>query len=350
MTHNETSASEDLLRVEEVLKTAIRSSTSAPRELGNRLIDAGGKRLRPFLVCLTFRSLSNSQKLQARGTEEDLFHLAAVSELVHTATLFHDDVIDHSESRRGMTTAHILAGNKNAVLVGDFVYAEAFFVLMERGLLNPSKELAGTVKGLVDGELLQHAMSLERSLDRHSYEQVALAKTGTLFGWCTGTGAWLAGSEHFALAKEFGRTLGYAFQMADDLIDTYEIIPQTASEADLLSWIDTAPPLPLVLAAEIEDHHGNSVVASQWKRALNVAPAERANLVHKLQEAARNSAVIRASLEKIQDALSSARKQLETLGLTTDLSWTIDRIWERAQQGAKLSEASPEQRKHHGLI
>lgn len=314
----------DLAHIEEKLAAGVRSSLTLPRELGDRLVKAGGKRIRPLLMCASYRSFQG-RNLSDRCTLEDLHTLAAVAEWVHTATLFHDDVLDASPTRRDLPSAHMLHGNKIAILVGDFVYAEAFSLLMDRGLMEPSRELASTIKKLVEGELLQCEIARNRELDFNDYLRVANAKTAALFSWCTGTGAWAAGSPLVAMAQDFGAKLGLAFQMADDLFDTYTLTPHQAQKAELVEWVESAPPLPLVLAGE--------QVSQLWK------PVEpNADRIAEMQRICRDPALVKRCLDEIESCLDTARGLLKIFGSHPILSTSIELIHARALEGVQLAQ------------
>jgi len=337
-------AAADLQGVENVLKNAIRSSLPDPKALADRLILSGGKRLRPFLLSLTARSLSekikSSQNISPpRASDEDLHHLGAVSELVHTATLFHDDVIDQSETRRNLTSTHILHGNKCAILVGDFVYAEAFFVLMERGLLEASRKLASTVKTIVEGELLQLQCAQTRSLKIDEYLQIATAKTASLFGWCTGTGAWVSGSPEFEKAEQFGLLLGLAFQMADDVIDCFEINPFTAEEQELDSWFESAPPFPLIVAT-LQSGQSTMIESSWSQKFSSLSLLQKRECINSLQKMCANSVSLNHVLSQIKDVLFKADFLLSDLNIFKEMSWTTRSILARAEQGAALAQSA----------
>ncbi len=319
----------DLTEVEKKLQSGVRSSLSLPRELAERLVLAGGKRIRPLLMCLTYRSLKSDRTLLERASASDLHTLAAVAEWVHTATLFHDDVIDASPTRRGQPTAHTLHGNKVSILVGDFVYAEAFSLLMDRGLLDPSRELATTIKSLVEGELLQHKVTLSRSLDLREYDLIAQAKTASLFAWCTGTGAWVAGFPDTNVAKTFGNHLGFAFQMADDLIDTYDFIPTSENSKALIEWVESAPPLPVVIAAQ-----NSTKVVELWKN-LKADVA----MVAEIQSICRSEQVVSECRHRIESLLRSAEQHLKQLGQSETLKSALDMISHRATEGISAAQA-----------
>ena len=328
--------SQDLEAVESLLHAGVRSSLSLPRELSERLVASGGKRIRPLLVTLSYRSVHNSLgSKMARATLTDLHQLAAVAEWVHMATLFHDDVLDHTHERRGQKTAHTIAGNKNAILVGDFVYAEAFALLMDRGLLVPSQKLAHTVKRLVEGELIQHRVCRERSAQMDDYIRIALSKTASLFAWCTETGAWAAGFEDPSVAFTAGLELGKAFQMADDLSDTFAWDPETAHFSSVLEFADSAPPLPLVIAAT-ED---KSVLEAWSKLDVNGNPdrlrREVVNLVHQL----RRQSWIHASADRVQQSLAVATQALRQMQASESLLATVQLIGDLSERALESAEA-----------
>lgn len=321
---------QDLQAVEELLWNGVRSSAYVPRDLARELVRAGGKRIRPYLTCLSYRSF-DGQKHKSRVTPRELHTLAAVSEWVHTATLFHDDVLDASPVRRDKPSAHILHGNKTAILVGDFVYAEAFALLMDAGLLDPSRELASTIKTVVEGELLQHKVATERSVDFGDYTRICRAKTAALFGWCTETGCWAAGSELYPLAGDFGIRLGEAFQMADDLFDTFSIDPRTATPEILTEWIESSAPLPVVLAAE-EDPR----VQSLWSDlALNQSVESKRTLVREILSFCRRETVVGRCLQNIRALLDEARDFQARLGDNPLLLHALELIQTRADLGAQ---------------
>ncbi len=325
----------DLESVEAKLRAGVRAEEALPRELADYLVASGGKRLRPMLMLLAFRGFRSAQGLKPRAELDDVHTLASVAEWVHTATLFHDDVLDASAERRGREAAQILHGNKTAILVGDFVYAEAFSLLMDRGLLFPSKSLATTMKTLVEGELLQHQLVLNRRFDLDVYDRIAKAKTASLFAWCTETGAWAAGLEDFGAAKIFGLELGFAFQMADDYFDTYGFDPKTGGDDALEEWCESAPPLAVCLAARESPR-----VAELWSTLLTRNEAGRREQVAELLKHLRQRPLIEACQVRIRTSLEAADRALAQLGGNASLTEAASLIRDRAQQGFEAALAS----------
>ncbi|NCN27146.1 polyprenyl synthetase family protein [bacterium] len=327
---------EDILAVERVLDQGLKSEDKLPQALAARLLRAGGKRIRPLLLCLCYRSQQKTAKTRSRVSPDDLHTLAAVAEWVHTATLFHDDVIDASEKRRGLDAAHTLHGNKVAILVGDFVYAEAFAILMERGLLAPSKKLAHTIKRLVEGELWQHSYSKTRRISLSEYEKVAECKTAALFAWATETGVWASGSDETEAGFEFGRTLGVAFQMADDLLDTYQLDPLSATHAELVEWMVSAPPLPLCIAKNI-----HLEINGLWKNLEHLDnEQELRTQVSKLQAFCCDTKVINDCESLLSKYLTDARKSLDSLGTPPSLLQAVELLENRGSIAVQCARSS----------
>jgi octaprenyl-diphosphate synthase len=179
-------------------------------EVGGHLLGAGGKRLRPLLAVLA-----------SRVTDAPLDVAIAVgcaAELIHTATLFHDDVVDGGAVRRGRPAARMVYGNGIAVLVGDFCLARGLEVVAATGSLAAVAALAAAVTEMAEGEVaqLEGAGDPEASVD--SYFDVIDRKTGSLMAWCTRVGGVLPAPLDATMAR-YGRLLGRAFQITDDVLD-----------------------------------------------------------------------------------------------------------------------------------
>lgn len=190
-------------------------SEAAPRipAISAHLFDAGGKRLRPTLT------LAASRLCGYRG--EDHIKLAATVEFIHTATLLHDDVVDESAKRRGRATANILWDNKSSVLVGDYLFARAFLLMVETGNLRVL-EILSTASGVIaEGEVLQLQTAQDLSTDEARYARVIHGKTAALFQAATEVGGVIAGvgEDQITALAEYGHALGMAFQLADDGLD-----------------------------------------------------------------------------------------------------------------------------------
>lgn len=204
---------EDLSRVEELLRSVGQSKVSLVPEIFYHTLDAGGKRIRPALALLAGRAVGE--------VNERTFEVAAAVELIHLASLLHDDVVDASPMRRGRPTAHTLWGNKSAILVADYLFAMAFTLLTR----HPDPHVVHTVSLAVDrmceGELAQLENEGELDLSESQYLEMIADKTGSLMAVACELGAYVsgAGPRECRLLHTFGLKVGTAFQMADDLLD-----------------------------------------------------------------------------------------------------------------------------------
>ena len=204
---------DDLQAVDEVIRHGLDSGVVLIRQVSEYIIGGGGKRLRPALLILAAR---------ACGYQGRHHHtLAAVVELIHTATLLHDDVVDESGVRRGQATANALFGNAASVLVGDFVYSRAFQMMVGVEDMRVLRVLADATNVIAEGEVLQLMNCRNPDLDEKGYLQVIRYKTAKLFEAATRLGAILSntGEEVEQAMAAYGAHLGTAFQLIDDVLD-----------------------------------------------------------------------------------------------------------------------------------
>ncbi|MEM7509266.1 MAG: polyprenyl synthetase family protein, partial [Pseudomonadota bacterium] len=205
---------EDMAAVNDTIRDRM-NSAHAPRipEISAHLIEAGGKRLRPILTLAAARMCGY--------TGHDHVKLAAVVEFIHTATLLHDDVVDESEKRRGKATANILFDNISSVLVGDYLFARAFQLMVETGSLRVLGILSNAAAVIAEGEVLQLTTAHDLTTNVERYEQVIRGKTAALFSAATEVGGVIAKApeDQVGALNTFGDGLGMAFQLADDLLD-----------------------------------------------------------------------------------------------------------------------------------
>ena len=204
---------DDMLEVDAVIARRLDSSVPLVGQVSRYIISAGGKRLRPALLLLICGALDY------RGAQR--FNLAAVVEFIHTATLLHDDVVDESTLRRGRATANESFGNPASVLVGDFLYSRAFQMMLDAGQMRVMEILADATNVIAEGEVLQLMNMHDASLDEAAYLRVIRSKTAKLFEASARLGAVLAGAdaELEQACASYGRALGTAFQVIDDLLD-----------------------------------------------------------------------------------------------------------------------------------
>jgi octaprenyl-diphosphate synthase len=182
-------------------------------QLAAHIVAAGGKRLRPLLTLASARMCGYQGERHVK--------LAACVEFIHTATLLHDDVVDESLLRRGLASANAVFGNKASVLVGDFLFARAFQLMVEDGSLRVLEILSRAAATIAEGEVLQLVTQNDLSTDEARYLDVVKGKTAALFAAACQVGAVVAarpGPDEAALAS-YGMNLGIAFQLVDDALD-----------------------------------------------------------------------------------------------------------------------------------
>nr|WP_233575638.1 octaprenyl diphosphate synthase [Noviherbaspirillum saxi] len=199
--------------VNAVIRRQLHSEVPLVNQIAEYIISAGGKRIRPVLVLLIANAFGY------RGTHHH--DLAAVVEFIHTATLLHDDVVDESSMRRGRETANAMFGNAASVLVGDFVYSRAFQIMVAVGNMRVMQILADATNVIAEGEVLQLLNMHDPDVTEERYLQVIRSKTAKLFEAAAQLGALIAGAGEAEIdaAAEYGRSLGTAFQLIDDVLD-----------------------------------------------------------------------------------------------------------------------------------
>jgi octaprenyl-diphosphate synthase len=249
---------DDLLAIEKELERDSVSNVSAITEISEYLREAGGKRIRPSLLLLAARCLDYN----GRGATR----LGAVVEMVHTATLVHDDIIDEADTRRGRPSANTTWGNSKCVLAGDWLYMQAFRIALEERNLRVLDLLIGLTQQMVEGELLQME-KLGRMVSEAEYYDLIYRKTACLFNVSMRLGAVLAGASEEVEEQlgEFGRSLGIAFQIIDDVLDL------TASE-DVLGK---------PVASDLREGKATLAVVHAYERATT---AERLAIDHVLED------------------------------------------------------------------
>ena len=253
---------EDEMRLVEVrLAERLESPVGAIPEVGAHLLGAGGKRLRPMLAVLA-----------ARATGAPIEHGVAVgcaAELIHTATLYHDDVVDDGRVRRGRPAARMVFGNGVVVLVGDFCLARALETVTATGALPVVRALAATVTEMAEGEVAQLEGAGNPEATAEDYFRVIDRKTASLTAWCARVG----GSVGAALAEpmeRYGRALGRAFQIADDVLDS-AVDQATAGKSVGHDLQEGKLTLPVLLACEADLALGQRVRARLGEQAVPAA-------------------------------------------------------------------------------
>jgi octaprenyl-diphosphate synthase len=206
-------ATADMAGVDALIIERMQSPVAVIPALAEHLISAGGKRLRPLLTVAADRL--------AGGRGGAALKLAAAVEFIHTATLLHDDVVDGSQLRRGKVAAHLIWGGAQSVLVGDFLFARAFELMVETQSLAALDILSRASRVIAEGEVLQLTRAHDLNLSQDVYLEIIAAKTAELFAAAAEAGAVsaAAGVDERAALRDFGMNLGLAFQLADDALD-----------------------------------------------------------------------------------------------------------------------------------
>ncbi|MFN7054564.1 polyprenyl synthetase family protein [Hyphomonas sp.] len=261
-------AAADLAEVERLLAERAASPVSVIPDLSAYIISAGGKRLRPLITLISANAVGRANAATHA--------LAAAVEFIHTATLLHDDVVDESDLRRGKPAAKAVWGNKASILVGDFLFARAFNLLVETNSLTILNRLATASTVIAEGEVRQLAAMQTRDLPTEEYLAIVEAKTGALFEAAAETGALSAGAPaHADALASYGKNLGLAFQIIDDVLDyggTTSVIGKSVGD----DFREGKVTLPVIIARR----RGSDEDRAFWDRALNPATPEDSDLAH----------------------------------------------------------------------
>jgi octaprenyl-diphosphate synthase len=234
-------AAADMAGVDALITARMQSEVPVIPALAEHLIAAGGKRLRPLLTVSAAR---------LAGSDNDTcLKLAAAVEFIHTATLLHDDVVDGSQLRRGKVAAHLIWGAAQSVLVGDFLFARAFELMVETSSMKALEILARASRVIAEGEVLQLTRAHDLNLPQETYLEIIKAKTAELFAAAAEAGAVSAGAspERCKALRKFGQDLGLAFQLVDDALD-YSGESETLGKNPGDDFREGKATLPLLLA------------------------------------------------------------------------------------------------------
>ena len=252
----------DMAAVDRLIRQRLTSDVVLINQVAEYIIGAGGKRMRPMLLLLSAAALGH------QGPHAH--QLAAVVEFIHTSTLLHDDVVDESDLRRGRRTANAVWGNAASVLVGDFLYSRSFQMMVELDSMPVMRILADTTNAIAEGEVLQLLHVRNPDTDEAAYLRVIERKTAVLFAAATRLGALLAGADAGTQQQmhDYGLNLGYAFQIADDVLDY-------ASDADTMGknlgddLAEGKATLPLIHAIR----HSDAATAARLRAAIEQGDA-----------------------------------------------------------------------------
>ncbi|MRT04703.1 octaprenyl diphosphate synthase [Ewingella americana] len=244
---------QDMAAVNATILEQLNSDVSLINQLGYYIISGGGKRIRPMIAVLTARAL---------GYEGDKHvTIAALIEFIHTATLLHDDVVDESDMRRGKATANAAFGNAASVLVGDFIYTRAFQMMTDLDSMPVLALMAKAVNVIAEGEVLQLMNCNDPDITEDIYMQVIYSKTARLFEAASQSSAMLSGGnpEQIQGLQDYGRYLGTAFQLIDDLLD-YDANGETLGKNTGDDLNEGKPTLPLLHAMKHGDAEQSAMI------------------------------------------------------------------------------------------
>ena len=292
-------AADDMKDVDALIRHRLSSDVVLINRIADHIIAGGGKRLRPMLHVLAARAAGYE------GTEHA--KLAAIVEFIHTSTLLHDDVVDESDMRRGRKTANALWGNAASVLVGDFLYSRSFQLMVELDDMRIMRILADTTNTIAEGEVLQLLNIGNADVDEAAYLAVIERKTAVLFAAATELGGVLGGlpDAQTAALRRYGMELGYAFQIADDLLDY-------VSDADTLGknigddLAEGKPTLPLIYAMQSAD-------AEQLKSLRHAIEHGGLDSLDRIVAAIRDSGALERTHDRAVSHANAARAALDEI-------------------------------------
>ena len=286
-------------KVDEVIRVRLASRVALIDQISHYIISAGGKRIRPRLVLLFAEALGFD------GPER--YELAAIVEFIHTATLLHDDVVDESSLRRGRQTANAMFGNAASVLVGDFLYSRAFQMMVSVNRMRVLDVLADATNVIAEGEVLQLMNIHDADLAVADYLQVIRYKTAKLFEASARLGAVIGGAapDLEECCADFGRSLGTAFQLVDDLLD-YEGDPHALGKNVGDDLREGKPTLPLLIAME----RGNDAERALIRHAIEHGEVQGLN---QIVDVVRRTGAIEATRAMAEVEAEQARTCLQRL-------------------------------------
>ena len=289
----------EMRQVDTVIRERLSSRVALIDQIAGYIVGAGGKRIRPRLVLLF------SQALGFKGHEQ--YELAATVEFIHTATLLHDDVVDESSLRRGRATANAMFGNAASVLVGDFLYSRAFQMMVSVNRMRVLDVLAEATNVIAEGEVLQLMNMHDPDLAVEEYLRVIRYKTAKLFEASARLGAVLASAdaELEACCAQYGRSLGTAFQLVDDLLD-YEGNSDELGKNVGDDLREGKPTLPLLIAME----RGTPTERALIRQAIQAGELDR---LPQILAIVRRTGALDATREAAQAEADNARQSLLAL-------------------------------------
>jgi octaprenyl-diphosphate synthase len=294
---------DELNRVNQLIVERMQSPVTLISQLAGHIVASGGKRLRPMLTlgCARLCGYSGSRHVS----------LAAAVEFIHTATLLHDDVVDASELRRGRDTANAVWGNKPAVLVGDFLFSRSFELMVEDGSLRVLEILSHASSTIAEGEVLQLMTQNDLQTTEAAYLDVIQAKTAELFAAASRIGAVVAERSHEEeeALDRYGRNLGIAFQLIDDMLDFSALQAQFGKSIGD-DFRDGKVTLPVLIAFERGDRDERAF----WHRVLEDMDQRSGDLERAIELVERRGALV----ETLSRARVYAASAIDSLSIFCD--------------------------------
>lgn len=304
--------SNDMLVVEKILTERTNSPIQTIPDLANYTVSSGGKRLRPLITVAAAKCVG--------GTTNATYVLAAAVELIHTATLLHDDVVDDSPMRRGKPAAKSVWGNAPSILVGDFLFAKAFTLMVEAGNLEILGILSHASTVIAEGEVRQLSAHGNKNLPTEEYLAIIEAKTAALFEAAARTGA-LSASNNIEVANalaKYGKNLGLAFQIIDDVLDyggTASLIGKSIGD----DFREGKITLPVIIARR----RGSNMDQSFWDRALDPALQTNNDLAHAVH-LIRSTGAIESAITEAKAYANLAKVALSSIENSDNLQALVD--------------------------
>ncbi|OKP04577.1 octaprenyl diphosphate synthase [Xenorhabdus eapokensis] len=248
---------DDMAAVNETILNQLNSDVALINQLGYYIISGGGKRIRPMIAVLAGKAL--------RCQDAKHIKVAALIEFIHTATLLHDDVVDESDMRRGKATANAIYGNAASVLVGDFIYTRSFQMMTDLDSMRVLKLMSDATNVIAEGEVMQLMNCNDPNISEDDYMRVIYSKTARLFEVAAHSAAILANAtpEQEIALRDYGRYLGTAFQLIDDLLD-YDSDNSTLGKNTGDDLNEGKPTLPLLHAM----NHGTAEQSALIRSAI----------------------------------------------------------------------------------
>lgn len=295
-------ARQDLDAVDSLIRRHMESPVPVIPALADHLIAGSAKRLRPLLTIAAAR-LSGAR-------DEACLKLAAAVEFIHTATLLHDDVVDSSQLRRGRVAAHLIWGAPSSVLVGDFLFARAFELMVGAGSMPALEILARASRVIAEGEVLQLTRAHDLDLSQEVYLDIIKAKTAELFAAAAEAGAVSAGAspERSRALRRFGQDLGLAFQLVDDALD-YSGDSDTLGKNPGDDFREGKATLPLLLVMA----RTGASERDFWVRTVDRREQTEADF-HRTRELMRQTGALQSTLDLAASYAVSAKSALAEFG------------------------------------